>query len=269
VGAAQTLTTLHSFNGLDGEDPEAALVQGTDGNWYGTTSGAGPGGSNGTVFKITPGGTLTELYSFCPNSVCPQGLWPLGLVQATNGYFYGTTAGNADGDYCSPGVGRIFCGTVFVITPSCPDWACGTLTTLYTFCSQVAVGVGPSLVCTDGEIPRAGLVQAADGELYGTTAGGGADNYGTVFKITPSGTLTTLYSFCSQPANDVCTDGAVPEAGLVQAADGNFYGTTEYGGAHSSGTVFRITPSGTLTTLYSFCSQSFCTDGYGPVAGLV
>jgi uncharacterized repeat protein (TIGR03803 family) len=109
------------------------------------------------------------------------------------------------------------------------------------------------------------LVQGTDGIFYGTTSFGGANlYYGTVFKITPSGTLTTLYSFCD------CTDGANPAAGLVQGTDGNFYGTTEFGGANLYyGTVFKITPTGTLTTLYSFCTQSGCADGGEPQAGLV
>ncbi len=112
-------------------------------------------------------------------------------------------------------------------------------------------------------------MQAPDGNFYGTT--GQTDtsnqgNQGTVFKITPAGTLTTLYRFCSQTN---CADGKAPEAGLVLATDGNFYGTTYVGGANDSGTVFRITPAGTLTTLYSFCSQRNCTDGLYPYAGLV
>ena len=104
---------------------------------------------------------------------------------------------------------------------------------------------------------------------------GGIYGGGTIFKISPSGTLTTLYSFCAQSG---CADGNVPNAGLVLATDGNFYGTTYLGGANSCmisgtnygcGTVFKITPSGTLTTLYSFCAQSGCADGEGPRAGLV
>jgi len=94
---------------------------------------------------------------------------------------------------------------------------------------------------------------------------GGANNQGTVFKITLSGALTTLYSFCSQTG---CTDGSNANA-LVQATDGDFYGTTYSGGANNQGTIFKITPSGALTTLYSFCSQTGCTDGQNPVAGLV
>ena len=119
---------------------------------------------------------------------------------------------------------------------------------------------------TDGANPYAGLVQANDGNLYGTTKNGGANNGGTVFKITPGGALTRLYSFCSLSN---CLDGYITYAGLVQATDGNLYGTMVLGGAHDDGTVFKITPSGTRTTLYSFCSQSGCTDGRYPEAGLV
>ena len=118
---------------------------------------------------------------------------------------------------------------------------------------------------TDGAFPY-GLVQATDGNLYGTTNVGAAQDYGTVFKMTPSGKLTTLHTFCSQSN---CTDGARPAAGLVQATDGNLYGTTYEGGANDYGTVFKMTPSGKLTTLHSFCSESNCTDGASPTAGLV
>src|ERR1022692_2247571 len=134
-----------------------------------------------------------------------------------------------------------------------------TLTTLHRFCSQSG--------CTDGAYSYAVLVQATNGNLYGTTAQGGTNGSGTVFKITPGGTLTTLHSFCSDYPS--CTDGAEPFAGLVQAANGDLYGTTYSGGANGYGAVFKITPSGTLTTLYSFCSQTKCTDGAGPQAGLV
>ena len=238
-----TLTTLHRFcsqtNCPDGYLPLAALFQAANGDFYGTTSGGGTSGNYGTVFKITPGGTLTTLHSFCSQTNCTDGEYPFaGLVQATNGDFYGTTSGGANKR-----------GTVFKITPS------GTLTTLYRFCSQTN--------CTDGAQPYARLVQATNGDFYGTTVFGGANDHGTVFKITPSGTLTTLYRFCSQTH---CADGYGPQ-GLVQDTDGDFYGTTNQGGAnHDSGTVFKITLGGTLTTLYSFCSQSPCTDGKYPEA---
>ena len=250
---AQTLTTLRNFNGTDGAGPLAGLVQATDGNLYGTASAGGANGNNGTVFKITPSGKLTRLYSFCAQSGCLDGAGPnAGLVQATKGEYYGS--GDFYGTTYGGGVNGN--GTIFRITPS------GTLTTLYRFCSQSG--------CLDGANPYdAGLVQAAIGDFYGTTYNGGAnENNGTVFKITPSGALTTLYSFCAQSG---CTDGAGPNAGLVQATNGDLYGTARFSGANGffSGTVFKITPSGTLTTLYSFCSQSGCTDGQSPEAGLV
>ena len=249
-----TLTTLHSFDWYDGASPTAALVQGTDGNFYGTTYGGGANQYYGTVFKITPGGTFTSLYSFCAQANCADGSMPYaGLVQGTDGNFYGTTLEGGSNSGCSLGSGT--CGTVFKITPA------GTLTTLYNFCAQSG--------CADGGNPYAGLVQASDGNFYGTTFERGANGYGTVFKITPAGTLTTLYSFCSQTN---CADGQYPYAGLVQATDGNFYGSTSAGGGgayHQGGTVFKITPSGTLTTIYNFCSQPNCTDGAGSVARLL
>ena len=255
-----SLTTLYSFCSqsgcTDGDMPQGGLVQATGGNLYGTTSQGGAAtcsGGCGTVFRITPSGSLATLYGFCSKSGCHDGSDPRsGLVQGTNGNFYGTTARGGAHKY----------GTIFKITPS------GSLTTLYSFCSQSS--------CTDGFDPGA-LVQATDGNLYGTTTSGGANTTdcggfgcGTIFKITPSGSLTTLYSFCSQSS---CTDGASPDLGLVQATDGNLYGTTGAGGANmtdcfgsSCGTFFKITPSGTLTTLYSFCTQSGCTDGFEPGA---
>ncbi len=218
----------------------------TNGDFYGTTYEYGANGNYGTAFKITPNGALTTLYSFCSQSGCTDGYGPLGgLVQATNGDLYGTTfEGGANGNY----------GTVFRITPS------GALTTLYSFCSQSG--------CTDGEDPKGRLVQATDGYLYGTTFLGGAYGYGTVFRITPNGTLTTIYSFCPQLVGGTCSDGAYPQTALVQATNGDFYGTTE-GGTNAFGNIFQISPSGTLTTLYTFCSQSGCPDGSDPRTGLV
>ena len=245
ISPSGTLTTVYSFCSqaacTDGATPGAALVQAANGEFYSTTAAGGANGE-GTVFKITPGGALATLYSFCSQSGCIDGKEPYGgLVQASNGDFYGTAwMGGTDGF-----------GTVFKITPS------GTLTTLHSF-------AGPP---TDGENPLAVLVQASNGDLYGTTSTGGTNNDGTVFKITPSGTLMTLYSFCSQSN---CTDGASPTAGLVQATNGELYGTTQERGANGKGgTIFKISPGGTLTTLYSFCSQSGCADGGGPYAGLV
>jgi uncharacterized repeat protein (TIGR03803 family) len=115
--------------------------------------------------------------------------------------------------------------------------------------------------CQDGSNPIS-LVLGTDGNFYGTTASGGANyNAGTVFKITPTGARTTIYSFCAQVG---CTDGATPRDGLVLGSDGNFYGPTYYGGAHNEGTLFQITPAGVLNTLHSFGG----TEGYYPIQHL-
>jgi uncharacterized repeat protein (TIGR03803 family) len=233
---AQTFTTLVNFDGTNGSVPEASLVQGLDGDFYGTTYFGGSttnchaSGGCGTVFKITAAGTLTTLYNFCAQANCADGQLPsAGLFLATNGNFYGTTvSGGTNGQ-----------GTVFKITPA------GALTTLYSFCAQTN--------CTDGSAPVAGLVQATNGSFYGTTSTGGSDGGGTVFKMTAAGTLTTLQSFDG-------TDGTYPVEGLVQASSGNFYGTTFNGGYNCSllnrnvscGTIFEITPAGKLTTLFKF-----------------
>ncbi len=185
--------------------------------------------------------TFTTLLSFDgSNGSSPYA----GLVQATDGNFYGTTANG--GSYSN--------GVVFRITPK------GTFSfsLLYSFCSLS--------VCDDGANPYSALIQGADGNFYGTTSSNGANGGATIFKITPAGKLTTLYSFCAL-AN--CADGEYPMAPLVQAANGTFYGTTWYGGAHGDGTVFAMTPTGKLTTLYSFCSQANCADGELPLSALV
>jgi uncharacterized repeat protein (TIGR03803 family) len=291
---AQTFTTLVNFNYTNGFQPwSMTLIQGTDGNFYGATYGGGANG-DGTVFKVTAGGELTTLYSFCAQTGCPDGKWPgTGLVQATNGNFYGTTSQGGANNY----------GTVFEITPE------GTLTTLHSFNGADGAGGGALIqasngnlygttsnggangACptgpgcgtvfeitaggnlttlhnfegTDGQLV-AGLIQASDGNFYGTTVRGGVANdicitgpgCGTVFQITAAGKLTTLHSFAG-------ADGWSPGGGLVQATNGNFYGTTGWGGANNFGTVFEITPGGKLTTLYSFD----LTDGSMPYIAMV
>lgn len=227
---AQTLTTLAAFNRTDGANPTSTLIQGIDGNIYGTTSGGGTS-SDGTVFKVTPGGTLTTLHNFAGHP--GDGADPeAGLVQAIDGNFYGTSVAGGANDV----------GTVFKITPT------GTLTILHSFNSS------------DGANPHGALFQALDGNLYGTTQNGGLGG-GTVFKISLSGTLSTVYKFCTVSG---CGDGYFSFGGVVQGSDGNFYGATNQGGAHSGGTIYKLTPSGKLTTLYSFCSQSQCSDGESP-----
>jgi uncharacterized repeat protein (TIGR03803 family) len=193
----QTFTLLASFVGAN-DAPYDSLVQGYDGNFYGTTSGGSPSGSSGAVFKITPSGQITTLYPFCSQTNCIDGAAPTGgLVLGADGNFYGTTSsGGAFGG-----------GEVFKIT------ARGVLTVLHSFKGA------------DGDTPYAALVQGIDGNFYGTTNTGGTNQYGTVFKITPSGTVTTLYNFCSQTN---CADGAQPlYSGILFGINGDLYGTTE------------------------------------------
>ncbi len=244
ISPSGTYTTLHWFAGYpsDGYYPSAGLVQGTDGNFYGTTNNGGTNNS-GTIFRITPSGTETTLYSFAGSP--SDGEYPLaGLVQGDDGNFYGTT--EMGGSISCGDNGCFGNGTVFRISPS------GTYTTLWFFTGY------PS----DGANPYAGLVQGSDGNFYGTTRLGGTNNNGMVFRITPSGSCTNLYSFTGPP-----DDGALPQAALVQGSDGNFYGTTIYAGFYGAGIVFRITPEGNYTNLYSFGGPP--TDGYQPIAGLV
>ncbi len=251
-----TLATLVSFSFWDGEQPRAALIQGSNGNFYGTTYQGGTYGG-GEVFEVTPAGTLTILHSFCERLPCVGGDFPwAGLVQGVDGNFYGVTTEGGRG-VCEDNNGVDGCGVVFKITLA------GAATVLYSFCERSG--------CPDGDNPQGTLVQASDGNFYGTTIFGGVYGYGTVFRITAQGALTTLYSFCSKSN---CADGAYPYAGLIQATDGNLYGTTQQGGAYyvgsdSGGTVFRITLNGTVTTLHSFCSEVKCADGALPYAPLV
>lgn len=275
VSPAQTLTTLASFDGTNGKAPwvPSALVQGSDGNFYGTTS-AGGANNSGTVFKVSPDGTVTTLYSFCAQSNCTDGASPYsGLIQGTNGNFYGTTYFGGASTLSEMCYGPQGCGTVFEITSE------GALTTLYNFCSVIVDGL-----CADGSAPSSGVIQGTDGNLYGTTQYGGDNAFdnnfyyccsgGTAFKLTLSGQLTTLYQFCSvlTTNGEYCLDGGSPN-GLVQATNGNLYGTTYGGGSgvdNSGGTIFQLTTSGTLTTLYSFCAKKdTCPDGAYPFSGLI
>jgi uncharacterized repeat protein (TIGR03803 family) len=228
----------------DGESPVAGLIQASDHNFYGTTEIGGAG--SGTVFKLTPGGVETVLYSFCGTSgsgACPAGdgaLPEAGLIQASDGNFYGTTfTGGAHN-----------LGTVFKLTPA------GVETVLHSFSG----GINNS---TDGASPQSTLIQARNGNLYGTTEFGGADGNGTVFEITTAGALTQLYSFVRG------ADGRNPKAGLIQASDGNFYGTTNSGGSTNGGVVFRVNQAGVETVLYSFNQSQLSTDGYAPRSGLL
>jgi uncharacterized repeat protein (TIGR03803 family) len=293
---AQTFTTLVNFDGTNGALPEQmSLVQGVDGNFYGTTFGGGNYAcvyGCGTVFSITPSGVLNSVHDFAGSP--GDGFYPYGgVVLATDGNFYGTTYSGGGCKYCG--------GIVYKMT------AAGDLTILHTFALQNRSGTNPEaglvqssngdlygtdslggenpcdgLGCgavfkitpdkvftplhsfdgLDGNSPYAGLVQGANGNFYGTTYKGGSNHYGTVFEISPDGILTSLHSFDG-------ADGAYPYTALVAASDGNLYGTTTTGGAYEGGTLFKITVGGQLTTIYNFCTLGGCTDGSGPMGALI
>jgi uncharacterized repeat protein (TIGR03803 family) len=242
-----TLSMLASFSGTNGADPLAPLVQGRDGNFYGTTYNGGPTTNVsdlghpgfGTVFKVTPDGILTPLAAFYgTNGSHPRAA----LVQASDGNFYGTTyyGGSATNTLF---LGQIGYGTVFKMTPD------GNLTTLLSF------------DVTNGACPAAGLVEGTDGQLYGTTRYGGASfsdpraantgygvpGNGTIFRISTNGDLTTLFSFTPD------TQAGQPMAPLTLRSDASFYGIVS-GGAYGWGEIFRVSLDGTYTPIASLDS---------------
>jgi uncharacterized repeat protein (TIGR03803 family) len=260
VSPTGTITILHKFCShtpcTDGFSPSGALVRGGDGNFYGTTPSGGANSSAthcskgcGTIFRITPSGTLTTLYSFCALANCADGYSPLALMQALNGgssygSFYGTTSGG----------GASNLGSVFSLTPQ------GQLNTLYSFGTDFfAAG---QLIQTPGA-NFYGAAPAGPGNVGNCSAG---NNCGAIFRMTPTGTVTPLQIF---------SNATGPSSPLLQGTDGLFYGTAIWGGAgilqcspYGCGTAFKISPAGVVTTLHNFCSLANCTDGSGPGAGL-
>ncbi len=278
-----TITTLHQFNGADGALPGGQLIIGADGDLYGVTSGGTGTSQHGSVFKITPSGTLTTLRTLDGSA---DGNDPHDMVAGADGNFYGIVTGGA-----AQGVGGVFrvtpaggysiirsfgatdsdglrsgafalasdgnfygvstdpcnptpCGSIYRLTPS------GIITTLYSFTGGA-----------DGGRPLGKMVQATDGNFYGTTShiAGGPGVNGTVFRITPAGALTTLHTFDG-------ADGNSPVGQLVQAADGNLYGATYNGGGGcgNCGVVFSVSPAGAFTLVHSFTGA----DGAFPTSGL-
>ncbi|MCU1296200.1 MAG: hypothetical protein JWO91_478 [Acidobacteriaceae bacterium] len=237
VSPTGTLTTLHLFtNGTDDSAPAFAPTQGQDGNIYGVSEEQ-YNGQNGAFYKITANGVFTVPHDF----VYTDGSSPNLPTQGFDGNFYGTTQFGGD-PTCK-------CGVVYKAT------AAGKITVLHKFKGYP----------TDGYRPLALLVQGNDGAFYGTTYQGGTYNQGSVFKITTTGLFTLLYSFHFSSAY---LDATLPTAGLTLGTDGNFYGVGSAGGSKNAGAIFKITPAGSESILYNFCSVS-CANGFGPATPLM
>jgi uncharacterized repeat protein (TIGR03803 family) len=236
ASATPTETVLYSFQaGSDGAFPFAGLIADSSGNLYGTTAGGEP---RGTVFKLSPNGIVTVLHAFTGGF---DGAAPLAaLIADSTGNLYGTTAEGG--------------GVVFRVSADGSSYA-----VLHAF-------EGGS---SDGAHPVAGLVAHSDGNLYGTTEFGGGsgcfgNGCGVVFELSPDGaSYTVLHSFTGG------YDGGFPASKMIVDNSGNLYGTTRLGGAAGKGVVFRLSPDGSETVLYSFCSKSGCSDGNDPAGGLI
>jgi uncharacterized repeat protein (TIGR03803 family) len=257
VTTSGKFTNLYNFQGITSSNNPLAndyyddflpneLTAGPMNFFFGTTQSGGTN-RNGTIFEVTSSGQEVDLYAFSAETTNasgnttganPDGMLPNGLVAGTNAIFYGTTqAGGANGT-----------GTIFLVTPS------GVFSNVYSF-SDASTGAN-----ADGATPN-GLTLGSDGNFYGTTQTGGANDAGTFFQWTTAGVLTPLYSFGA-----TTNDAAWPQAALVQGPNGNFYGTSAYGGSNSSGTVFEISTNGAETVFYTFSGGN---DGGLPNTALV
>jgi uncharacterized repeat protein (TIGR03803 family) len=234
---AQILHTISVFDGTNGYGPFASVVQGIDGNIYGTTdSGGNPNTQSGTLFRVTPSGKLTDLYNFCSKPRCTDGSSPASPpVVGTDGNLYGVAGG-----------GILNQGVVYKMTLS------GEYSVLYSFC--------PTHPCADGVVYPGGIILGADGNFYGAAAGGNASNGGVIFSISPTAQLKVLYTFCSVAPN--CQDGSGPNTPIL-GTDGNFYGVTWGGGSLGGGVLYELTPAGKYTVLYNFCSYVEGCSGIG------
>jgi uncharacterized repeat protein (TIGR03803 family) len=230
-----TYTELAIFNGTNGMSPEAALVLGQDGNFYGSTQGSQIYQFPGTIFQMTPSGTLSNLVLLPTTFPYNGDFGPSGLIAGSDGSFYGSMQTSFSNNNSSG------FGSVFSMTPT------GSYNDILFFNG------------TNGSSPS-GVMQASDGNFYGCTDGGGT-GYGTIFGVNTGGTLTSLWSFDG-------TNGASPLPPLIQAPDGNLYGATLTGGTNAdSGTVFKISTNGDFKSLISF-GNSFSRPEAGLTLGL-
>jgi uncharacterized repeat protein (TIGR03803 family) len=249
---------INGTSAVDGLSPTAAMIIGSDGNFYGTTSSGGTF-FHGVVFKMTTQGAVTVLHTFGDNVVDTNGSavtdgadCNAALVQGTDGKFYGTTPnGGANGD-----------GVAFSMTSA------GMVKILHSFGGNAKDLNSNST--TDGIFPMPSLIQGADGKFYGVTSSGGTNSAGIVFSMTTQGVVTVLHDFGGG------TDGTFPTAGVIQGSDHNLYGTTSNGGTGNAGMAFKISLQGVETDIHNFVNDAVvdphanaATDGSLPAAELV
>lgn len=236
---AQTLTFLTQFNGTDGT-AGAPPIQATDGNFYGVADGGAYG--HGEIFRMTPAGEITPIYSFCAQSGCPDGDGPNIPVLGSDGNLYGTTVVGGSGF----GGGSFYRMTLD-----------GAITILYNFCTAIP--------CTDGPSPSR-ITLASDGNFYGVAPVGGKFNGGTLFRLSPTGDFQLMYSFCSRGK---CADGTNPDSPPLQGVDGNLYGVTQDGGSNGGGVVYELKPSGAYKVIHNFCGPTSTCEGATTPVSLV
>jgi uncharacterized repeat protein (TIGR03803 family) len=255
------VTALHTFEPAQVAGSSGALIQGNNGNFYGTDIGGGHGA--GTIYEATPEGAVTVLYTFCSKTDCTDGSTPYGaMIMGSDGNFYGTTyAGGANTTACNGG-----CGTLFQITPA------GKFTTLYSFCSQAN--------CADGSRPEGGLLQETNGTFYGTTYSGGNDDLGTIYSLSTATTQAPFVKPLQKSANAGATvmilgnnlTGATQVLFNGIAAAFTVVSSTEIKAtvpaAASTGTVTVVTPRGTLKTIVIFYVTPQITS-FTPTSGPV
>jgi len=226
---AQTLpeTVLFSFSGANGDNPRSAPIQASDGNFYGTTLFGGANTNSGTVYRITPAGAETVVYSFCAQTNCDDGSEPYRIIEGTDGNLYGV---------CLSGGSAMYYGTIFRMSLTGTNY-----TVLHTFTSD-APFYGDAV----------SIVEGSDGNFYGGLASG--SDKGGVYQLTPGGTYTVIYGNTTVGDFEAYTD-------LTEASDGYLYGTSVVGGS-GSGFIFRVSLDGkTFEGVYDFCTLMNCADG--------
>ena len=290
------LTTVHSFSGVDGANPNSGLVPGNGGDLFGTTRYGGAHG-NGAIFKLTSGGRFVLLHSLNNGATPRQGTTPSPLAKASDGNFYGVTL--LGGSYLD--------GTIFRVTPT------GAFSVLHALNSSAGEGFMPVMglvEANDGRLygaagggayqnglifsvdrsngafivehtfagwdgaqypegrnARSRMIQGRDGKLWGTTVQGGRANGGTIYTFDPATRTFTSVHHMAPLAGGRYPEGYYASSGLIEGIDGNFYGVASGGGPLNGGTIYRVTPAGVVSVIHAFDNNR--GEGVSPIGELL